>query len=84
MGHYPSNNVDPWCLITKYLDDTIRFLGGFAKATQYPSTCQKIYYGTQCIFGILERGNACSLSISCHKKYPFDSLVLNNLAHGFY
>jgi hypothetical protein len=26
---YLSNNVDPWCLITKYLNDNIVFLGGF-------------------------------------------------------
>jgi hypothetical protein len=23
---------------------------------QYPCTCQKIYYGTQCIYGILLKG----------------------------
>jgi hypothetical protein len=26
---YLSNSVDPWCLITKYLNDNIVFLGGF-------------------------------------------------------
>jgi hypothetical protein len=28
--HYPSNNIDPWCLITIYLNEGIRFLVGFA------------------------------------------------------
>jgi hypothetical protein len=36
---YPSNSVDPWCLIIEYLNDSIVFLGGFSKGTQYPSTC---------------------------------------------
>jgi hypothetical protein len=26
------------------------------------------------ILGYLEKGNACSLNIPCHKHYPFDSL----------
>ncbi len=43
---YPSNNIDPQCLIIEYN------YNGFHKATQYLSTCQKICYGTQCIFGI--------------------------------
>ncbi len=50
---YLSNSVDPWCLIIKYLNEGISFLVGFGRATQYPSTCQKICYGTQCIYGIL-------------------------------
>jgi len=29
------------------------------------------------------KGNACALSIPCHKQYPFDSLDQNNLAHVF-
>jgi hypothetical protein len=49
---YPSNNVNPLCLITEYPNGGIGFLGGFGRATQYPSTCQKICYGAQCIFGI--------------------------------
>jgi len=49
---YPSNNVDPWCLITKYLNDGIGFLVGFDKATKYPSMCEKICYGAQCIYGV--------------------------------
>ncbi len=36
---YPSNSVDPWCLIIEYLNDIIVFLGGFSMGTQYPSTC---------------------------------------------
>jgi hypothetical protein len=49
---YPSNSIDPWCLIIEYLNDSIGFLGGFDRATQYPSMCQKICYGAQRIFGI--------------------------------
>ncbi len=36
------NDVNPWCLITKYPNEGIGFLVGFGKATKYPSTCQKI------------------------------------------
>jgi hypothetical protein len=46
---YLSSSVDPWCLIIEYPNDGIGFLGGFGKATQYLSTCQKICYGAQCI-----------------------------------
>jgi hypothetical protein len=55
FGHeqYPSkSDVNPWCLITKYLNEGIGFLVGFGRATKYPSTCQKICYETQCNFGI--------------------------------
>jgi hypothetical protein len=54
FGHeqYPSNNVDPWCLIIKHPDEGTGFLVGFGKAMQYPSTCQKICNGAQCIFEI--------------------------------
>jgi hypothetical protein len=48
--------VNPWCLIIEYPIDNIGFLGGFGKATQYPSTCQKIRYGAQCIYGIPREG----------------------------
>jgi hypothetical protein len=48
---YPSNSVNPWCLITKYLNEDIGFLVGFGRATQHPCV-KKICYGTQCIFGI--------------------------------
>jgi hypothetical protein len=50
--HYPSNSIDQWCLITKYPNEGIRFLISFGKVTQYPSKCQKICYGAQCIYGI--------------------------------
>jgi hypothetical protein len=53
---YISNCVDPWCLIVEYPNDCIGFLGGFGKATQYPSMCQNICYGTQCIFWIPGEG----------------------------
>jgi hypothetical protein len=56
--HYPSNSIDPWCLIEKYPNEGIHFhfLVGFGRATQYPSMCQNICYGAQCIFGIHEEG----------------------------
>ncbi len=28
---YPSNNIDPWCLIIEYLSEGIGFLVGFGK-----------------------------------------------------
>jgi len=49
---YPSNNVNPWCLFIEYPNDNIGFLGDFGRATQYPSMCQKIRYGTKSIFWI--------------------------------
>ncbi len=49
---YPFNNVDPWCLIIEYPNDSIGFLGGFGRAMQYTSMCKKICYGAQCIFGL--------------------------------
>ncbi len=55
FGHeqYPSkSNVNPWCLISKYPNVGIGFLVGFGRATKYSSTCQKICYGAQCIYGI--------------------------------
>jgi hypothetical protein len=37
--------------------------------------CVKRYIMELNVFiGYLERGNACSLNIPCHKQYPFDSL----------
>jgi hypothetical protein len=54
---YPyKNDVDLWCLITEYPNERIGFLVGFGRATQYPSTCQNICYGAQCIFGIPRDG----------------------------
>jgi hypothetical protein len=38
---YPSNNVDPWCLTTEYLNEGIGFLVGIGRAMQSPSICQK-------------------------------------------
>jgi hypothetical protein len=35
-----------------YPNEDIGFLVGFGRAMQYPSTFQKICYGTQYIFGI--------------------------------
>ncbi len=29
--HYPSNSVDPWCLITEYPNESINFLVGFGR-----------------------------------------------------
>jgi hypothetical protein len=56
--HYPSNRIDPWCLITKYPNEGIGFLVGFGRVMQYPIMCQNISYGAQCIYGIL-RGGYC-------------------------
>jgi len=49
---YPSNNVNPQCLIIEHPNDSIVFLGSFGRSMQYPSTCQTICYGTQCNYGI--------------------------------
>jgi len=50
--HYSSNSRNPWCLIIEYFNEGICFFVDFGGATQYPSTCQKIHYGAQCIFFI--------------------------------
>jgi hypothetical protein len=84
VEHYPSNSIDPWCLITEYLNEGICFLVGFGKAIQYPCMCQKICYRAQSIYGILGEGYACSLSLFGHEQYPFKSLDQNNSAHGVY
>jgi hypothetical protein len=55
FGHeqYHSNKIDPWCLIIEHRNDEgTSFHVGFGRAMQYPSTCQKICYGAQCIFKI--------------------------------
>jgi hypothetical protein len=54
--HYPSNSIDPWCLIIEYPNEGICFLVDFGKAMQYPCMCQKICYGTQCIYGVPGKG----------------------------
>jgi hypothetical protein len=43
---YPSNSVDPWCLIIEYPNEGIDFLIGFGMLMQYPYKFQKIYYRT--------------------------------------
>jgi hypothetical protein len=53
---YPSNSVDSWCLITEYPNEGIGFLVGFGMTMQYPYKFQKIYYGTQSIFGTPHEG----------------------------
>ncbi len=42
---YPSNNIDPWCLIIKYRNEGIGLLVSFEKAMQHHSMCQNICYG---------------------------------------
>jgi hypothetical protein len=39
FGHeqYPSNSVDPWCLIIEYHNEGIGFLVSFGRVMQYPS-----------------------------------------------
>ncbi len=81
---YPSNSVDPWCLIIEYLNEGISFLVGFGRVTQYPSMCQKINYGTNVFLGYIKRGIACSLNLFGHEQYPFDNLDQNNSTHGVY
>jgi hypothetical protein len=54
--HYPSNSINPWCLITKYLDEGIGFLVGFDRVVEHPIMCQNICYGAQYIFGIPQGG----------------------------
>jgi hypothetical protein len=68
---YPSNSVDPWCLIFEYLNDNIGFLVWLCNTL----TSFKIYVLEPNVFlGYLTKDNACALSIHCHKQYLFDNL----------
>jgi len=71
---YPCNKADPWCLITKYLNEGIGFLLGFGRITQYPSMFKRYVVGPNVFLGYLNRGIICSLSLSRHEQDPFDNL----------
>jgi hypothetical protein len=47
MSKFTQNLMKP-----KVNEDAFCSSVGFGRATQYPSTCQKICYGAQCIYGI--------------------------------
>jgi hypothetical protein len=64
---YPSSSVNPWCLITKYPNDGIVFLGGFGRGMQYPPHVKQYVMEPSVFMGYLEKGITCSLNISCHK-----------------
>ncbi len=82
---YPfKSDVDPWFLITKYLNEG-GFLVGFGRAMQYPLTCQNICCVEPNVFlGYLKRGIVGVLSSLGHEQYPSDSLNQNKSTHGVY
>jgi hypothetical protein len=53
--HYPSNSIDPWCLITKYPNEGICLFVDFGWGYTIPLHMSKCY-GTQCISSILVEG----------------------------
>jgi hypothetical protein len=53
---YPSNSVNPLCLITEYLNEGIGFLAGFGMTMYYPYKFQNIFNGTQCISNVPYKG----------------------------
>ncbi len=68
---YPSNSVDPWCLIIEYVNDGIGFLIWLCNT---PASFKKYVLEPNVFMGYLKGGNACALNIPCHKEYPFDNL----------
>jgi hypothetical protein len=65
---YPSNSVNPWCLITKYPNDDIVFLGGFGRGMQYPPHMSNdMLWNPIYLWDTLRGGITCSLNVSCHK-----------------
>jgi hypothetical protein len=64
---YPSNSVNPWCLITKYSNEDIGFLVCFGRVTQSPCMCQKICDRAQCIFAIPWEGYCMFIESFTHK-----------------
>ncbi len=81
---YPSNNVDPWCLITKHPNEGIGFLVGFGRASHTPSHVKRYVMEPNVFLGYLERHIACSLNSFGQEKYPSNNLDQNNSAHGVY
>jgi len=77
---YPSNSVDPWCLIKKIqLMKVLVSLLVFIELCNTPSRV-KIYVMEPNVFlGYLKRGIACLVN---HDQYLYNSLDQNNLAHG--
>jgi hypothetical protein len=79
---YPSNIINPWCLILEYLNEGIGFLVSFGRVTL---SCVKRYVMELNVFlGCLKRGIADVLNSFGHEQYPFNNLNQNNLAHGVY
>jgi len=68
---YPSNSVDPWCLIFEYLNDNIGF---FVWLCNTLTSFKRYVLEPNVFMGYLTKDNACALSIHCHKQYLFDSL----------
>jgi hypothetical protein len=81
---YPSNKVNPWCLITEYPNEGIGFLVGSRRATKYPSMFQRYVLKPNVFLGYLKRGIACSLSPFRYEQDASNSLNQNNSAHGVY
>ncbi len=67
---YPSNSVNPWCLIIEYPNEGISVLIGFGRAMHTPSHV-KIYVMEPNVFlRYLEKGIACSLCLFGQEQYP--------------
>jgi hypothetical protein len=69
MNKYPSNNIDPSCLITKYLNEGIGFHVGFVKAIHYPSIFQKTFMEPNVFLGYPMRGIVGVLSSFGHEQH---------------
>jgi hypothetical protein len=87
FGHeqYPSkSDVGIRCLITIYPNESIGFLVGFGRATQYPPRVKRYVMEPNVFMGYLEWGIVGVLNSVRHEQYPSDSIYQNNLTHGVY
>ncbi len=79
---YPSNNINPWFLIIKYVSEGIGFLVGFGRVTL--SHVKRYVMEPNVFLGYFKRGIVGVLTNFGHEQYPFKSLNQNNSAHGVY
>jgi len=87
FGHqqYPSNSINPWCLIIKYFHYTLMsilvsllVLVGLCNT---PPHVKRYVMEPNEFLGYLKKGIACLVNPSKHEQYPFNSLDQNNSAH---
>jgi hypothetical protein len=71
---YPSHNVDHGVQLLNTLMMVLVSLEVLIGLRNTPPHVKKYVMEPNVFLGYLEKGNARSLNIPCHKHYPFDSL----------